>query len=73
MAVARNVPSCFKCGKHMKGVYRKAPRNFVGDNFIRWDHDGPCESETEEYKELKAKASIDDEDIEKILKEINES
>lgn len=44
MAVYRNSPTCLKCGKEYKGIYRDNDGTFMGDDFIRWDIEGhECE------------------------------
>jgi hypothetical protein len=68
MAVYRTTPKCFKCGKKQIGIYQNQshlPMNLriIGDTFERWEHDGKCVGETEEYKMFISNA----EKIQKIL------
>ena len=59
MALLRRPEYCFKCGKRMIEKHRDQShipsmmRN-IGDNFIGYEHDGPCDGETEEYKKLQS-------------------
>ena len=51
--LVRNTPSCLKCGKPMKAIYNDMGKDFCGDTFSHWEHNGKCSGETKEYKQLK--------------------
>ncbi len=61
MAVFRQSPKCLDCGKPYNAIYRKMPKDFVGDNFVQWDFENhQCENEVEYEYEMKFNSSPND-------------
>lgn len=69
MAVIRPQERYIKCGKPMKAVHKDMGKNFYGDTFSHWVHDGECKGKTDEYKKLMEEVGkIDPVIINKLLK-----